>query len=201
MNDFTLFRTGRRRAWRSSRVRVRACCTAGESAVYSWLNLAEKERVALSAGPLQLKCVRAAVVEDEEMGEVLQFQGDQRDAVSKFLTENGAPQRAPAPQRARCRDADPILWARSQRLWRRRMSRSTARAERGRVARWHGGDRLCRAQSAGKVCKAPPPRRFLSDTVLLRVCSQKAPKRRSAVERRNGRGSFCSPSKSVVLAT
>lgn len=32
----------------------------------------------------------AAVVEDEEMGQVLQFQGDQRDAVAKFLTENGA---------------------------------------------------------------------------------------------------------------
>ena len=33
---------------------------------------------------------RAAVVEDDEMGQVLQFQGDQRDAVSKFLTQNGA---------------------------------------------------------------------------------------------------------------
>ena len=33
----------------------------------------------------------AAVVEDEEMGQVLQFQGDQRDAVGKFLTDMGTP--------------------------------------------------------------------------------------------------------------
>ena len=39
------------------------------------------------ARPLSL----AAVVEDEEMGQVLQFQGDQRDAVGKFLVDNGAP--------------------------------------------------------------------------------------------------------------
>jgi hypothetical protein len=31
------------------------------------------------------------VVEDEEMGQVLQFQGDQRDAVGKFLTDMGTP--------------------------------------------------------------------------------------------------------------
>jgi translation initiation factor 1 len=34
------------------------------------------------------ECCNGTVVEDEEMGEVLQFQGDQRDAVAKFLTEN-----------------------------------------------------------------------------------------------------------------
>jgi len=34
------------------------------------------------------ECCNGTVVEDEEMGQVLQFQGDQRDAVSKFLTEN-----------------------------------------------------------------------------------------------------------------
>ena len=34
---------------------------------------------------------RTAVVEDEEMGEVLQFQGDQRAAVGKFLTDMGTP--------------------------------------------------------------------------------------------------------------
>jgi len=28
------------------------------------------------------------IVEDDDMGQVLQFQGDQRDAVAKFLTEN-----------------------------------------------------------------------------------------------------------------
>ena len=34
------------------------------------------------------ECCNGTVVEDEEMGQVLQFQGDQRDAVGKFLTEN-----------------------------------------------------------------------------------------------------------------
>jgi len=34
------------------------------------------------------ECCNGTVVEDGEMGEVLQFQGDQRDAVGKFLTEN-----------------------------------------------------------------------------------------------------------------
>merc|ERR1719198_948082 len=34
------------------------------------------------------ECCNGTVVEDAEMGEVLQFQGDQRDAVGKFLTEN-----------------------------------------------------------------------------------------------------------------
>jgi len=33
------------------------------------------------------ECCNGTVVEDEEMGQVLQFQGDQRDAVSKFLTD------------------------------------------------------------------------------------------------------------------
>ena len=37
---------------------------------------------------LSLSLLRAAVVEDEEMGNILQLQGDQRDAVGKFLTEN-----------------------------------------------------------------------------------------------------------------
>ena len=33
------------------------------------------------------ECCNGTVVEDEEMGQVLQFQGDQRDAVGKFLTD------------------------------------------------------------------------------------------------------------------
>lgn len=34
------------------------------------------------------KCCNGTVVEDEAMGQVLQFQGDQRDAVKAFLVEN-----------------------------------------------------------------------------------------------------------------
>jgi len=34
------------------------------------------------------ECCNGTVVEDEAMGSVLQLQGDQRDAVAKFLTEN-----------------------------------------------------------------------------------------------------------------
>merc|ERR1712188_243629 len=34
------------------------------------------------------KCCNGTVVEDEDMGSVLQFQGDQRDAVVAFLKEN-----------------------------------------------------------------------------------------------------------------
>merc|ERR1711934_1138565 len=34
------------------------------------------------------ECCNGTVVEDEEMGQILQFQGDQRDAVGKFLSEN-----------------------------------------------------------------------------------------------------------------
>merc|ERR1711957_267466 len=33
-------------------------------------------------------CCNGSIVEDEDMGQVLQFQGDQRDAVMNFLTEN-----------------------------------------------------------------------------------------------------------------
>lgn len=33
------------------------------------------------------ECCNGTVVEDEEMGAVLQLQGDQRDSVAKFLTE------------------------------------------------------------------------------------------------------------------
>ena len=36
------------------------------------------------------ECCNGTVVEDEEMGAVLQLQGDQRDSVAKFLTEMGA---------------------------------------------------------------------------------------------------------------
>jgi translation initiation factor 1 len=39
------------------------------------------------------ECCNGTVVEDEEMGAVLQLQGDQRDSVAKVLTEMGAPQR------------------------------------------------------------------------------------------------------------
>ena len=35
------------------------------------------------------ECCNGTVVEDEEMGAVLQLQGDQRDSVAKFLTEMG----------------------------------------------------------------------------------------------------------------
>ena len=35
-------------------------------------------------------CCNGTLVEDEEMGHVLQFQGDQRDNVMKFILENGA---------------------------------------------------------------------------------------------------------------
>jgi len=34
------------------------------------------------------ECCNGTVVEDETMGKVLQFQGDQRDAVGKFLIDN-----------------------------------------------------------------------------------------------------------------
>merc|ERR1712083_151866 len=33
-------------------------------------------------------CCNVTIVEDEEMGQVLQFQGDQRDNVMNFLTQN-----------------------------------------------------------------------------------------------------------------
>mmetsp|Transcript_9330 Transcript_9330/g.20416 ORF Transcript_9330/g.20416 Transcript_9330/m.20416 type:complete len:122 (-) Transcript_9330:605-970(-) len=33
-------------------------------------------------------CCNGTIVEDEEMGQVLQFQGDQRDAVMSFLVDN-----------------------------------------------------------------------------------------------------------------
>jgi len=33
-------------------------------------------------------CCNGTIVEDEEMGQVLQFQGDQRDNVMNFLTQN-----------------------------------------------------------------------------------------------------------------
>ena len=36
------------------------------------------------------ECCNGTVVEDEEMGAVLQLQGDQRDSVAKFLTTMGA---------------------------------------------------------------------------------------------------------------
>ena len=42
------------------------------------------------------ECCNGTVVEDDDMGQVLQFQGDQRDAVFKFLTEN----RVPPPARS-----------------------------------------------------------------------------------------------------
>ena len=35
------------------------------------------------------QCCNGTVVTDDDMGEVLQLQGDQRDAVGKFLTDNG----------------------------------------------------------------------------------------------------------------
>ena len=35
------------------------------------------------------ECCNGTVVTDDDMGEVLQLQGDQRDAVGKFLTDNG----------------------------------------------------------------------------------------------------------------
>ena len=34
-------------------------------------------------------CCNGTIVDDEGMGQVLQFQGDQRDNVLKFLLENG----------------------------------------------------------------------------------------------------------------
>jgi len=36
----------------------------------------------------KVHCCNGCIVEDEEMGQVLQFQGDQRDAVMTFLVEN-----------------------------------------------------------------------------------------------------------------
>jgi len=33
-------------------------------------------------------CCNGTIVEDDEMGQVLQFQGDQRDAIVRFLVEN-----------------------------------------------------------------------------------------------------------------
>ena len=36
------------------------------------------------------ECCNGTVVEDEEMGNVIQLQGDQREAAAKFLKENGA---------------------------------------------------------------------------------------------------------------
>lgn len=40
------------------------------------------------AGTRQAHCCNGTIVEDAEMGQVLQFQGDQRDAVVNFLLEN-----------------------------------------------------------------------------------------------------------------
>ena len=49
------------------------------------------------------ECCNGTVVEDEEMGAVLQLQGDQRDSVAKFLTEVGARRLPRACRRAaRC---------------------------------------------------------------------------------------------------
>ena len=44
------------------------------------------------------ECCNGTVVKDEDMGEVLQLQGDQRDAVSTFLTNNGEYQAPPLAQ-------------------------------------------------------------------------------------------------------
>ena len=82
---------------------------------------------------------RTAVVEDEEMGEVLQFQGDQRDAVAKFLTENGAPSPPSlVPLLLPCDATLCVLMpcldlarSRTQRSSTRPMSRSTARVKQG----------------------------------------------------------------------
>jgi len=64
-------------------------------------------------------CCNGTIVEDEEMGNVLQFQGDQRDNVLKFLLENGA-RAAPACLRlcgpvAAPGGSGPQLWQRSVR--------------------------------------------------------------------------------------
>ena len=53
------------------------------------------------------ECCNGTVVTDDDMGEVLQFQGDQRDAVAKFLVENGAPPIAPPAVVPACRPASP----------------------------------------------------------------------------------------------
>jgi len=76
-------------------------------------------------------CCNGSIVEDEDMGQVLQFQGDQRDAVMNFLTENGAPPNIPASL--------PTASTRSARLLPqtsapRTRSRSTATAERAAQA-------------------------------------------------------------------
>jgi len=45
------------------------------------------------------KCCNGNVVEDDEMGQVLQLQGDQRDAMVSFLLDNGALSRISAADR------------------------------------------------------------------------------------------------------
>jgi hypothetical protein len=52
-------------------------------------------------------CCNGTIVEDEEMGQVLQFQGDQRDNVLKFLLENGEQPEAGACVCCRVRRAGP----------------------------------------------------------------------------------------------
>ena len=58
---------------------------------------------------LQSHSCNGTIVEDEDMGPVLQFQGDQRDAIATFLIENGtAPRsRTAATPRAAC-DVDGV---------------------------------------------------------------------------------------------